>query len=401
MVARRFVGLAAALVVLASSALLGIPGTASAEASSTVWSVVPSPDQGSNSYLDSVSCVSSADCVAAGYSSKTSTVDTLIETWNGTSWSVTPSANEVSSNDTLLGVSCSSPSNCMAVGDYQPEPGGEILNLAEVWNGTTWSLTTTPSPGSSSNFLRGVSCVSDSDCVAAGYYISGSSRQTLIETWNGTTWSMSVTPNQGDDDQLLAVSCSRTRNCKAVGSYLKGPALQTLVETLNKSGWSITPSPSPSGRKKASLLDGVSCTSIADCVAIGSYNHKTQTLSLVEMWNGTSWSVIPSPDPSAQNNDPRGVSCVDDTDCTAVGVYYNGSDTGQTFVETWDGSTWSTTSSPNVGTEINGLGGVACVDTAYCVAVGSYANGTDPVTSHTLVESGSISQAPIRPARSR
>ena len=96
-----------------------------------------------------------------------------------------------------------------------------------------------------------------------------------------------------------------------MGSYLDGPAAQTLVETLNKSGWSFTSSPNPGGRKKANLLDGVSCTSSSDCVAIGVYDHNTQTRSVIERWNGASWAVMPSSDPGVKDNDSRVVSGVD------------------------------------------------------------------------------------------
>jgi hypothetical protein len=79
-------------------------------------------------------------------------------------------------------VSCSGPSACIAVGLYDtPEPYPQIRTayqtLIESWNGSAWSIV--PSPNASQiNLLLGVSCSSSSTCTAVGYY--GSS-QTLIE----------------------------------------------------------------------------------------------------------------------------------------------------------------------------------------------------------------------------
>jgi hypothetical protein len=48
-------------------------------------------------------------------------------------------------NASLSDVSCTSPSNCMAVGDFV---GGldNMPALAETWNGTHWTIVKTPHP---------------------------------------------------------------------------------------------------------------------------------------------------------------------------------------------------------------------------------------------------------------
>jgi hypothetical protein len=42
----------------------------------------------------------------------------------------------------LLGVSCSSPAHCFAVGVSSATATGAVSPLAETWNGSTWSLQT-------------------------------------------------------------------------------------------------------------------------------------------------------------------------------------------------------------------------------------------------------------------
>ncbi len=44
----------------------------------------------------------------------------------------------------LNGVSCTSPSSCMAVGEFTGI--GNEMTLAEAWNGTSWSVVKTPRP---------------------------------------------------------------------------------------------------------------------------------------------------------------------------------------------------------------------------------------------------------------
>jgi len=47
-------------------------------------------------------------------------------------------------NPSLSSVSCPAASNCMAVGDFLGLGNG--MALAEPWNGTRWSIVTTPQP---------------------------------------------------------------------------------------------------------------------------------------------------------------------------------------------------------------------------------------------------------------
>jgi len=66
----------------------------------------------------------------------------------------------------LDGVSCVSVSSCEAVGNYSSNSLGQTL--IESWNGTVWSVV--PGPGPSVAYLYGVSCVSARSCKATGEY---------------------------------------------------------------------------------------------------------------------------------------------------------------------------------------------------------------------------------------
>ncbi len=63
------------------------------------------------------------------------------------------------------------------------------------WNGTTWSLLRTPNPGSVNNELRGISCTSPSRCMAVGDFTGIGNELTLAESWNGTAWTVVKIPH--------------------------------------------------------------------------------------------------------------------------------------------------------------------------------------------------------------
>jgi hypothetical protein len=94
--------------------------------------------------------------------------------------------------------------------------------------------------------------------------------------------------------------------------------------------------------------------------------------TLAESWNGTSWSVVNSPSPSDNLNQLNSVSCVSPVACTAVGYVSTLSGGYRTLIESWNGTSWSVVSSPNIGsaTSPNSLEGVSCTSATACTAVG-------------------------------
>ena len=84
----------------------------------------------------------------------------------------------------LYGVTAISATNVWAVGYSVTSNAGATPThaLIEHWDGTSWSVVPSPSVGTNSNFLKGVTRVPGTNQVwAAGYYSAGSYTQTLIE----------------------------------------------------------------------------------------------------------------------------------------------------------------------------------------------------------------------------
>jgi len=254
-------------------------------------------------------------------------------------WSIQATPNPVGgSNSILNGGSCTSASACTAVGDYNSGTTG--VTLAERWNGSTWSIQTTPNPaGASDIFLQGVSCTSASACTAVGDYFNGTTRVTLAERWNGSTWSIQTTPNPAGASSysiLQGVSCTSATACTAFGEDGNGTTDVTLAERWNGTRWSIQHTPNPAGGSEIHLLR-VSCTSTTACTAVGFYSNATTTVTLAERWNGSRWSIQHTPNPAGGSNSTlNGVSCASATACTAVGGSFNGT-TGVTLAERWNG----------------------------------------------------------------
>jgi hypothetical protein len=69
------------------------------------------------------------------------------------------------------------------VGSYNTE----AKILVESWDGSSWSVVPTPNPGAADHVLNGVSCVSPGFCMAAGGFYSRSQAtfRTLIGTAPG------------------------------------------------------------------------------------------------------------------------------------------------------------------------------------------------------------------------
>ena len=237
-----------------------------------------------------MACISASECWAAGSNDDTNGVgQTLIERWEGTSWTIVDSPDSSGSNS-FQAVTCASPSQpeeCWAVGETVTDLG-RAQTLVEEWDGSAWSLVSSPNSGTYDDLL-GVTCVSASDCEAVGYYSGATNNQTLIEHWNGILWAIVSSPNTStmQDNYLTAVACASALECWTVGYSANGSGVfQTLIEQWDGNLWTIVSSPNPGGAQDSELL-GVTCASLAQCEAAGYYANITgPPQTLVETWHG-------------------------------------------------------------------------------------------------------------------
>jgi hypothetical protein len=273
--------------------------------------------------LSGVSCTSNSSCFAVGYHSDGHTQQTLIERWNGISWSIVPSPDgNGGPNAYLTGISCRSSIDCTAVGAVQ----GRTFNqpLIEHWNGDVWGLESAPKPKKALNsYLTGVSCASVNACTAVGRFFSGSVFHTLVEERKETGWSIvkGSAPTVAKSSELSGVSCASASRCMAVGDFAGPRARRTLIERRQGSRWSIVSSANTNAGHD-NYLTGVSCFSSRACTAVGHSSTGTSFVTLIEQWNGSDWAMVPSPNVNPnKTNYLTGVSCLLPSVCTAVGYF--------------------------------------------------------------------------------
>jgi hypothetical protein len=351
------------------------------------WAVLPlaSLPHAQIGALRSVSCASPAACTAVGSYASSSSSGTVAERWNGATWAVqiTPPASP------LYGVSCAATA-CTAVGLSPYRNGGYRVSVAMGWDGTRWAAQAVPNPAHNAGTeLSGVSCPSPAACFAVGDYYSTLGNRgyvTLAERWNGTRWALLPAPSPGAADFLTGVSCTTAAACMAVGTGGVGGG--PLAERWDGARWAIVPAPAPPPVPVpgSGTLAGVSCTSAANCTAVGS-EFTTATTSrapLAEHWDGSRWSLqqILNPVFHGQGSELAAVSCTSRGACTAVGE--RGSLPFATLAERWDGRRWAVQSTVNPPGDDKPLMGVACTPAASCTAVGYHILSRGPLL--TLAE---------------
>ena len=347
------------------------------------WTVVAAPDPGVNGdAVNALSCSSTSSCWAVGLQvDADSHAQTLVELWDGTAWHVVPSPNVSATVNLLFDVTCVTATDCWAVG-LADSSSGLNQTLAEHWDGSSWSVVPTADVGATqSDSLLSVQCPASNDCWAVSYYYDPAAQldQTLIERWDGSAWTIAGSPDSSSSEvnAFFTIACVSAVDCWTAGTYAPGLNFQTLAAHWDGSAWTIASSANatwPQG-----YLTSTTCVAASDCWAVGRYAARYNPpldQTLIEHWEGSGWSLIPSPDVDPTFNETlAGVTCVSSVDCWAVGGVVTPQTTGgsvkQTLTEHWDGTAWSIVSSPNpFPGHDNYLAAVTCTSSSDCWAVG-------------------------------
>jgi hypothetical protein len=312
---------------------------------------------------------------------------TLAEQWNGTSWTVVPTPNAGSGDNDLYGVAAVSAGDAWAVGQQNASPTSQPKPLIEQWDGSAWQIVASPSAGQLSS-LAAVVATSANDVWAVGaFFNSSGNQQTLIEHWNGSKWSIVASPNPGASYNALGnLVIVSPKDIWATGSWSgdSGSTAQTLVEHWNGKRWSVVSSPNAPG-SVYNFLGGVVAVSARDVWTVGQWETAGSyaTRTLIERWNGTQWSIVSSPNVGSGGNALSSIATGLGSDLWAVGSYFNtASGINRTLIERWNGATWTTANSPDPGTTEDQLRSVTS-NAAGFWAVGTQASGQE---GESLVE---------------
>jgi hypothetical protein len=293
----------------------------------TTWSNASVAGQGYFPGFSSGSSISATDAWIVGtYGASQDGNDTrtLTNHWDGTSWILVNSANVSGAyTNQLYGVVALSSSNAWAVGEYGPQSGAQ-QTLVEHWDGALWTVVASPNVGTGSNYLEKIAAVSANDIWAVGYYHDTGSNQnfTLIEHWNGTSWSVVSSPSPGTNGTLNSISVISASDIWAVGQYAgTNNVQQTLALHWNGTAWSVvsTPSPSNAGGSQNNLM-AVYARTTSDIWAVGyTYPGSGNFQDVIEHWDGAHWSLVPGV--TGGGGGLYGVIAFDATDAWAGGSY--------------------------------------------------------------------------------
>jgi hypothetical protein len=203
---------------------------------------------------------------------------------------------------------CSSGSAPGGSGAPGSSPAAAVVSCASA--GGKWTAVKPVSPGTGNNDLTGVAVLAAGNAWAVGTDadVDTNDGRTLIEHWNGTAWSVVPSPDPGvrpdyySGDFLTAVSASSPSAIWAVGEYESRGRTKTLIVHWNGTAWTRVPSPNPGDPRITGSLHAVAATSAASAWAAGCTSNGPDHQSLILHWNGAAWTQAASPNPGGRGN---------------------------------------------------------------------------------------------------
>jgi len=334
-------------------------------------------------------------------------------------------AQTAASQSGLLSVSCPANQSCVAVGtvtignlaDNYSVGLAETLSAGQWTAGTVSAASSTPAQVSTAGGQSGlgaVSCSSNTDCTAVGAYFAKSGYQWDATTLSGSGWSTPVAISQpaGNVAQtsakassfptLNALTCTSDGNCVATGAYNStGNGSLASVVTETSGTWSqgqalALPSGAFTNSGKTPQDSGagsVACVSVGNCVATGSYGavyNSSQDSLKPAIWTETAgtWSAgVIAPLPSDaygpfQFSEATGASCTTSNigECSVVGYYLTASATGEAVKM----MSISATSVPGAPTSVTAKGYNQSAVVSWTAPT---ATGGQPITGYTVTAS--------------
>src|SRR6516225_2187611 len=178
-----------------------------------------------------------------------------------------------------------------------------------------------------------------------------------LEERNLLTQGLVVVPNPPDAGQSMSgVAAVAANDIWGVGSneFIDPTTgaidVQPLAEHFNGTSWSVVSTPlvaSGGPIPPTAQFYGVAAAASNDVWAVGfrfGPNNPDNGESLIENWNGSSWSVVPSPTATVENTLLKAVAAISPSNVLA-----GGGNAGNVLVEHFDGMNWKVVHSPVFG----------------------------------------------------
>jgi Bacterial Ig-like domain (group 3) len=290
--------------------LLAVESNASPDGDWSALTAVPglaALNTGGNASVASVSCPSAGNCAAAGfYTDGNGHQQAFVITEKKGAWG---SAREVAGGLNASGghaqvnsVSCASAGNCVAAGQYfkfvSPVASTQAFVVTE--KAGIWSASQEV-PGTAKLNTGGLALVNSVSCAPGGgslncalggrYYDKNGHDQAFVDLLKNGAWQQAGEiaggPNHGGYAQVSTVSCPKAGNCAAGGYYLTAPGssqkYQAFLASLEGFSWKPVeevPGTAALNKGMTAHVNSVSCPSTGFCAAGGFYSdgHFANTL---------------------------------------------------------------------------------------------------------------------------
>jgi hypothetical protein len=302
-------------------------------------------DRGGFADLTSVSCTSPGNCSAGGaYAvsasvSQAFVVDEIHGIWHA-AVTVPGIASLNHGRAAITGISCVSPVNCRAIGQYQETEGPMQVFAVKKVNGTWRKAIAIPGVVGLNRggfaAAASVSCASAGNCSAGGTYTDSSKHDQafIVNEVNGTWHDAIKVPGttaleQGGGAGLNSVSCASVGNCSAGGYYNSGAFVVNEVNGTWHHAIKVAGTVAVNQISVAGVAV-VSCAAPGNCSAGGSFRSPQDPLGHVDAFvvnevNGTWRTAIAVPGLARLSQsgtaDFYALSCGAVANCSAGGIY--------------------------------------------------------------------------------
>jgi hypothetical protein len=297
----------------------------------------------------SVSCPAAGDCVAAGgyqvnlTDEQAFVVSDVRGVWGKAKGVPGLAALNTGEEASVASVSCDSPGNCSAGGDYSTASGAQAFVVNEV-NGK-WRAAQEVAGTAALNVrgyagINAVSCASAGNCAAGGYVETASATEAIeaivVDETHGKWGRAKVVRGYlTTEPPVTTISCASPGNCAAGG----GPGPFVVSEVHGKWQYAI---PVPGWNHLGgyqTAVNSVSCASPGNCAAGGYYkNAYGEQAFVANEVNGTWRNAMEVPGTETLNADGgaaiQSVSCASAGNCSAGGSYEDSSGHYQALVVT-------------------------------------------------------------------
>ena len=357
----QFRGASVAGVLFATA--VGVGGTQIASASQVGGLRVGAP-QGS---LNSVAVFGPHLAWAIGTRPHGHGVASLVERWDGKSWTPVAVPDEPGHDAGFGSIAGSSANDVWAFGSYEQDT--REVSFADHWDGSAWSKVAIPYPHATpfGALVQGLSVVSPTDAWASG--LAGLRRPWVLH-WDGTSWTRVPCPNFGGPagTQAWGISAFSATDAWITGvvSTLKGSS-RTMAAHWDGTTWTRVDTPNVPGVESVPWnMDASS----PDNIWAAGYTNDPDTGSggpFMMHWDGTAWTLAHLPH-TGRYSSFYTVSTASSEDAWAVGA-----DGPRALAMHWDGTTWTIASPSRPAQD---LIGVDDYSTQLAIAVGSSTDGT-------------------------